>query len=459
MTDQAPKQSNESKALAVVNDSLEAYRDEFTKLLGSSVDPEVFMSVAYEAARSNPDLLEVALQSPDSLMKALHDAASLKLVPNGVLGSAYIVPRRNSKTNRKEANFQVGYRGLVELIIRSGHVSHVESRIVYENDEFSLSYGTSPGIRHEPDLFADRGKVKGAYAVAFMRDGTTAIEFMSVAQIDKVKSRATTQAIWSSDYEEMCRKTVVRRLAKMLPMSVEVQRAVELDDRGEGFGEVVATVEAVPKQAAKSLAGRIRQQITSSEPEPPKTNGKAAAAPLEGTVVESEDAKPVEQAPTEEPPAQEQEPPAEPKKAKPRRSTDKASAAESAAVSGDEDTIEPSADVPDGEPESDKSARLGSLVSTAKPPRDMITWDGIIEPNPKGGAKLATDAWKGKLVAPGDDAEGQIAQFIDGLDVARYVSISGLLELVPWNDANGKAMPPYRKIIAYVIEVGSPVEQ
>lgn len=426
-----PKASNEDRALTIVNDSLDAYKPEFTRLLGQSVDPEVFMSVAYEAMRTNPDLLEIALHAPDSLMKALHEAASLKLVPNGVLGSAYIVPRKNKYTGRREAHFQVGYRGLVELTLRSGQVSNVQSRVVYANEAFRVIYGTTPSIEHEPILDgSDRGQVRGFYAVAKMRDGSVVMDYMTVDQVNVIRDRSPSKTgPWSTDYEEMGRKTVVRRLAKSLPMSVEVQRAIELDDNAEGNTETItATVE--PTAQATSLAGRVRAL----------TGATAKAEPKDVTPDDAQQA------------GADAEPPA---KAKTRKRSPKAADADT----GPQDTPDEQAadDVPD-EVTIDEPKKRPALVSEASPGREMTTWSGIVEPNPSGGAKFAPEdaPWKGKLVAPDGDDEGQIASFIAGIDRSYNIAISGLLELVPW-ERDGKAMPPYRKIVAYVVEVGEPV--
>jgi recombination protein RecT len=485
------KQTNEERALLVVDQSLEAYRDEFTKLLGATVDPEVFMGVAYEAMRTNPDLLDVALQSPDSLMKALHDAAALKLIPNGILGSAYIVPRRNKNTGRKEAYFQPGYRGLVDLTLRSGKVSNVQSRIVYENESFRVLYGTSPSIEHEPILDgSERGKVRGAYGVGLLRDGSVVIDYMTVDQLNAIRDRSPAKSgPWSTDYEEMCRKTVVRRLCKSLPMSVEVQRAIELDDLAESTTEVIPAI--VEKPRASSLAGRVRQLQDSGvsvtredakdvtpdelrasmsgqqvafvegktdEPGEPPTAKERASAAMGVVAVEAlAERQAADQATAAETAIAEPEQ-AAPAAPKPRawKTPAKAAEAPEEPVTVPEAPIEQTADdVPDEEPTPEEPAKKG-VTATTKPPRDTITWTGVAEPQPRGGTKLVTDAWKGKLVAPDDDPDGQIAKFLEGLDQSYEVAVAGLLELVPW-EKDGKAMPPYRKIIAYAIEVGQPV--
>jgi recombination protein RecT len=441
--EQQPAQSNEERALAVIDTSLANYKAEFRRLLGNSVDPEVFMSVAYEAYRSNRDLLQIALTAPDSLMKALHDAAALKLVPNGVLGSAYIVPRRNKNTGRMEAHFQVGYRGLEELIMRSGFVSTIQSRIVYQNESFAISYGTNPGIDHTPILDgADRGPVRGVYAVARMRDGNSVFEYMTVEQVNAIRDRSPSKSgPWSTDYEEMTRKTAVRRLAKALPMSVDIQRAIAADDAGE-TGEVVATVSAPEPQAA-SLAGRIRQTMGKAEP---KNVTPDAEAPVsdEPAGAESGSATTPEPEPTETA----QEPTGQPEKpaARPRRK--KAAEPEPEPESASDDVP----DEPAVEPAPKGSGKFGSMVGSSQ------TWQGMIFA--KGDSirlkHFAEDApWTGKLIT--DDADVQ--SMFDSLDDRAWsATVAGELELVPW-ERDGQAMPPFRQITVRGIEVGQEMER
>ena len=472
------KQTSEERALAVVDQSLDAYKPEFARLLGESVDPDVFMSVAYEAFRTNRDLLEIALTAPDSLMKALHDAAALKLVPNGVLGSAYIVPRKNKNTQRKEAHFQVGYRGLVELIMRSGHVSNVQSRVVYANEPFRIVYGTTPRIEHEPILDgAERGKVRGFYAVARMRDGSHVMDYMTVDQVNVIRDRSPSKSgPWSTDYEEMGRKTVIRRLAKALPMSVEVQRAVELDDAAEGTTEVIsATVE----QPAGSLAGRVRQltgtaapkDVTPEQVREGITDQQAAfvegktddpGEPPQGQVVEG--AATVQRVASEEAPAQATVEEAAAVKPKTRKAAAKAAEPESAPETAPDASIEQASDdVPDDDaPAPTETPKQHTFTSDQKPPRELQAIDGVIEPQPSGGVKLITEQWKGKLVSPHDAddkpiADDQVEHFLTSLSDTSYEArIHGIIEYVPW-ERDGKAMPPYRKIVAYLIEPGAAV--
>lgn len=456
MASEAPQQTNEERALAVVESSIANYSDEFKRLLGNSVDPEMFMSVAYEAYRSNRDLLNIALTSPDSLMKALHDAAALKLVPNGVLGGAYIVPRQNRQTGRREAYFQVGYRGLIELVMRSGHVSKCEARVVHEKDDFALRYGTEPGVDHVPYIDGDPGKVRGAYFVAFLRDGSQLVEYMSAEQINAIRERspAKNSGPWVTDYEEMCRKTVARRGVKYLPMSVEIQRAIEFDDAGETAEPVAATV-SEPEPPAASLAGRIRQ--TMAQAEGPKN---VTPAPDE----QPSSSPPTQPVTTPEPetsePAQEPtEPPVKPatrsrkkKVAEPEPEPQEAPEEASFDVPDDLPEDEPA----DDEPAASPSKQFGSAESA---PRDAEPFSGIVYAKGES-IRLKSDAgWTGKLIA--DDE--QVSAFFESITgdggPAFRADGYGVRELVAWQNAQAVSMPPYRQFTVYALTIGESVDR
>ena len=319
--------------------------------------------------------------------------------------------------------------------MRSGHVKNVQSRVVYANEPFRIVYGTDPKIEHEPLLDgADRGKVRGAYAVAQMRDGSNVIDYMTVDQINAIRDRSPSKTgPWSTDYEEMARKTVVRRLCKALPLSIEVQNAIALDDQGEGGDGIVAA--DVTVEPSGSLAERIRTMTgttTAQIEEQPEQKPEPKDVTPKGEVVGTlDDGKgtPVTAAPE-------------------------------AAETGQEAAVEPepSNDTPDDEPPADGapegSKTFGQVIS-----RDAQTWKGQIEPQ-KTGVKLHTEAWKAKIEASDMDQSADVQAWIDsvvGGDTWYEVTVSGTLQLVPW-DRDGKSMPPYRKITVAAIEVHGPVQ-
>jgi recombination protein RecT len=130
----------------------------------------------------------------------------------------------------------IGYQGYVDLARRSGDVAKVWARVVYGGDEFSVEYGTHEGVHHVPMLAtSDPTMVTHVYAIALLRDGITDFEVMTKAQVDgiRARSRSANKGPWVSDYAEMAKKTVVRRLVKRLPLTVEVMEAITRDDERE----------------------------------------------------------------------------------------------------------------------------------------------------------------------------------------------------------------------------------
>ena len=160
--------------------------------------------------------------------------AQLGLEPGGALGHAYLLPFENRKKGVTEVQFIVGYRGMIDLARRSGQILSLEARAVYAADKFHVALGLNPDLTHEPAWEADdRGPLRFVYAVAKLKDGGTQFEVMSRAEIERVraKSRAGQSGPWVDHFEEMAKKTVIRRLFKYLPVSIELAGAVEQDER------------------------------------------------------------------------------------------------------------------------------------------------------------------------------------------------------------------------------------
>jgi recombination protein RecT len=155
-------------------------------------------------------------------------ACEMGLEPCGALGHGYLVPYENRKTGRFEAQFIPGYRGLIDLAIRSGGASRIESTIVRKGDLFKVIAGDSPSFTHEPNIESD-GEMIAVYAIARLKSGEIVRDWMRKSDVDKVRqrSRSSNSGPWVTDYEEMARKTVVKRLMKYVPMSVEVANVLE----------------------------------------------------------------------------------------------------------------------------------------------------------------------------------------------------------------------------------------
>ncbi|WP_144488961.1 recombination protein RecT [Bacillus thuringiensis] len=193
------------------------------EVLPKHMDMNRMSRIALTTIRTNPKLLECAVPS---LMGAVMQAVQLGLEP-GLLGHCYILPYK------REATFIIGYKGMIDLARRSGHIQSIYAHAVHENDEFEYELGLHPKLEHKPS-HGDRGAFIGAYAVAHFKDGGYQMEFMPKSEIEKRRKRSasanSTYSPWSSDYEEMAKKTVVRYMFKYLPISIEVQTQAQQDE-------------------------------------------------------------------------------------------------------------------------------------------------------------------------------------------------------------------------------------
>lgn len=203
---------------------VEKLKPQMAMALPKAITPERMARVALTQMRMTPKLLQCDAQS---LMKCLMISAQLGLEP-GSLGHAYFIPYG------REAQFIIGYKGMIELIMRSGKVKSISARVVREGEKCEIRYGTNPGIEHSPSL-TEMGKPIGYYAVAQFRDGGEQFDFMNMSEIAKVreKSKSGNSGPWVSHFDEMAKKSVIRRLFKYLPVSIEVQQAVSLDEHAD----------------------------------------------------------------------------------------------------------------------------------------------------------------------------------------------------------------------------------
>ena len=148
------------------------------------------------------------------------------------LGQAYLIPFWNSKARALECQFQLGYKGLLDLAYRSGEVSTVMAQVVYENDEFEYSFGLEPKLVHRPAM-EDRGNPEYVYAMFRTKDGGYGYEVMSIADVRahaQRYSKSFQNGPWQTNFEEMAKKTVLKRVLKYAPLKSEFMRAVTQDE-------------------------------------------------------------------------------------------------------------------------------------------------------------------------------------------------------------------------------------
>jgi len=249
--------------------------------------PERVTKIALMAISRQPMLMAC---TRESILRSVMDATTLGLELGGPLGQAYLVPYRNKNTGRLEANFIIGYRGLIALSRRSGEIQSVNANIVYEKDTFEIDLGSGEPPKHIPYLDGPRGKPRLVYSIARFKDGGMHVEMMTMDQVDAIRerSRAKNNGPWVTDYEEMARKTVVRRAAKYWPISIEMAEALAMEDRAEG-GDVIDaeyTEQAVEQAASRTdeaiealTANEGKLPADDTEPEKPKKRSRKKAEP------------------------------------------------------------------------------------------------------------------------------------------------------------------------------------
>ncbi|TDM32696.1 recombination protein RecT [Macrococcoides canis] len=225
-----------------IEDYMKKMAPAMSQALPKHMDIDRLTRLAMTTIRTTPALKDADV---GSLLGAVMQAAQLGLEP-GLMGHCYLLPFNNKNKGIKEVQFIIGYKGMIDLARRSGHIKSIYAHAVYSNDEFDYELGLESKLVHKPTMEPDKGEFIGAYAVAHFKDGGYQFEFMSKADIEKRKGRSKAAnskfSPWTSDYEEMAKKTVVRHMWKYLPISVEVQQQVAYD---EGTGKDISKIKDV----------------------------------------------------------------------------------------------------------------------------------------------------------------------------------------------------------------------
>jgi recombination protein RecT len=219
----------EKKKPQTMKDYVNVMMPEIKKALPNTITPERFTRIVLSAISNNKELQAC---TPQSFLASMMNSAQLGLEPNTPLGQAYLIPYKNHGT--LEAQFQIGYKGLIDLAYRSGQVKTIYAEAVYENDEFEYELGLNPKLVHKPAI-KDRGDVIYYYAVFKLTNGGEGFTVMSKDDIERHKNRFSKAANagfspWSTNYDEMAKKTVIKKVLKYAPLSTDIQSQIAQDE-------------------------------------------------------------------------------------------------------------------------------------------------------------------------------------------------------------------------------------
>ena len=245
-----------------VFDLIQASKDQFAMALPKHINTDRFTRVALTAVRQNPKLQECSVPS---LLGVFMTLAQLGLEP-GVLGQAYILPFNNKKLNTVEAQLQISYKGMIELLRRTGQLRDIYAYTVYENDEFEITYGLERTLIHKPNFKQGRGKIIGFYSAAILKDGTRAFEYMTLEEVveheKKYRLGQYKNSIWDKNLEEMAHKTVTKKMLKWLPISVETIENLRNDEKSFKYHEDTQETEIkeIDKEDFELLPEKINEE-------------------------------------------------------------------------------------------------------------------------------------------------------------------------------------------------------
>lgn len=222
----APNVSPYRRAQAYLEKMKPAISQALPKNTGMSA--ERLSRITLTTIKTNPNLLNCSIES---LLGAVLQSAQLGLEPN-LMGSCYFIPYKNT------VSFQIGYRGLIDLVTRKGDVQTIVAKEVRKGDLFQYEWGRHENLKHIPAPEHLRGEIEYFYAYAILKNGGFSFEVMHVSAIEKIRNEHSISykfdkngsSIWVKHYEAMAKKTVIKQLIKYLPISVDIQEAVSHDE-------------------------------------------------------------------------------------------------------------------------------------------------------------------------------------------------------------------------------------
>lgn len=250
-----------STALTTIESKVLALESEFNRVNNYQVNFKKESLFALQLLSSNEFLMKTAQNKPDSLKNAIMNIAAIGITLNPAQKEAYLVPRGG------QVCLDISYMGLIKLATDTGSVTWVQAEIVKEKDTFEyLGVGQKPNHKFQP--FGERGQMIGVYCVAKLSTGEFLTTIMSKAEIEEIRnksSQASKSGPWVTFFEEMAKKTVIKRASKLWPKSERLDTAVHVLNEHEGIdfsnqGKTY-TPEAREEARAENAIDKIRELL------------------------------------------------------------------------------------------------------------------------------------------------------------------------------------------------------
>jgi len=228
-----------------------AYMDKYEKqtlpnLLNSHphLTPAKFVQVVINEVKKSDKLLKAFQENPASMFASILAGAEIGLVPSDLLGEFYLIPRSIKQDNgqyKLTITPQVGYKGMVKILLRSGEIENIDAQVVYAGEKFKVALGTNPKLEHTPkyDIERTADKITHAYAIAYYKSGKPQFAVLTRDEIIAIRDRSKyPNNLYFNDKENpnrwMEKKSVLMQLSKLLDKDFYGSKAIELDSRIEG---------------------------------------------------------------------------------------------------------------------------------------------------------------------------------------------------------------------------------
>ena len=238
---QAPQTTNSNVVKNQMSQHFDVLeRTALVKLLqDSGTPPAKFIQMITNAVKSTPKILENYEKFAPSLLASVLTCAEMQLNPSPIAGEFYFYPFGDKVMPI------IGYQGLVSLVLRGGEVIRVSAEVVYKGDTFEYELGLEPKLKHIPLATSDKSpeNIEWVYCVAKLKNGENVFKVMSRAEIVAIKNLAKYEnALYFSKKDPqnwMAKKTCLKQLIKLLPKTYQLSKAISVDDRIEGGGNVI----------------------------------------------------------------------------------------------------------------------------------------------------------------------------------------------------------------------------